>query len=255
MDHSSRLSRSTRSIAPLVAMAALSVGCATLPKTGVQANGEPLYVDVTSENVQYDAKVKTGDVVHRDSRGNVIGSSEAYEDKMMSYNITRWAAFQGEEKLDDEDFFRIAGDNQAADQIHNMRNRAVAMNRVGWIMLGVGVGAAITGLALYATLKKTETTMMYDPITMMNVTTETKVPNRTPGAILLYPGVIVAAIGGSLAVYGNAAAKREHPLDDPRRAKRDERRYNKQNGLTPVTAEERQERRSRKRAADDDEEE
>jgi hypothetical protein len=249
MDYSYRLSRSTRSIAPVLAMAALSMGCASLPKTGAQDSGQALYVDVTSENVQYVAKVKTGDVVHKDASGNVIGTSEAYEDKMMSYNITRWAAFQGEDKLDDEDFFRIAGDNQAADQIHNYRAAGVSMNRIGWIMAAVGGGVILGGIVLYATVKKTEQTTEYDPVTMMNKTVDTKVANHVPGLYVTLAGVLVGGIGVSVAIAGKGRTTREHPIDDPRRAKRDERRYNKDHGVKPITGEE---RRSKKRGDDEE---
>ncbi|MFT3771704.1 MAG: hypothetical protein QM820_40345 [Minicystis sp.] len=117
MDHRFRTSLKARTLAPFAAMAALSIGCAALPKTGVEANGQPLLADVKTEDIQYVAKVKSGEVVHKDASGNVIGTSEAYEDKLMSATITTWATFQGEDKIDDEDFFRISGDTQASDQI------------------------------------------------------------------------------------------------------------------------------------------
>src|SRR5262249_11990538 len=150
--------------------------------------------------------------------------SEAYEDRLMSATITTWACFQGEDKLDDEDFFRIAGDTQAAEDIHNGRDRAVAVNRAGWVVLGVGVAVGILGGVLAATVKTTDNTDPMHPVTSASPV----------GRYVLTGGILAALIGGSLAFYGNAAAKREHPLDDPRRAKRDERKYNKEKGVTPV---------------------
>jgi hypothetical protein len=225
MDHRSRPLLRIRSFAPFVAMAALSIGCAALPKTGVEANGQPLLADVKTEDIQYVAKVKSGEVVHKDAAGNVVGTSEAYEDKLMSATITTWATFQGEDKIDDEDFFRISGDTQAADQIHAGRERAVTVNRVGFGILGAGVVLAVVGGVIYGTVKVKDA-VQYDP---NNVTYH----KSGVGYGLLYGGIITALIGTGLVFYGNAAAHREHPLDDPRRAKRDEHKYNKEHGLVP----------------------
>lgn len=229
MDHRFRTSLKARTFAPFAAMAALSIGCAALPKTGVEANGQPLLADVKTEDVQYVAKVKSGEVVHKDAAGNVIGTSEAYEDKLMSATITTWATFQGEDKIDDEDFFRISGDTQAADQIHAGRERAVAVNRAGFVVLGVGVVAAVVGGIIYGTVKVKDE-VQYDP---MNVTYH----KSGAGYGLLYGGILVSLVGAGLVFYGNAAAHREHPLDDPRRAKRDEHKYNKEHGLVPGSSE------------------
>jgi hypothetical protein len=219
MDHSSRPARRLPLFAPLLATAALSLGCATLPMTGVAATGEPLLADVHSENVQYVGKAKVGEVVSKDSSGRVVGTSEVYEDQLMSYNVTRWQLFQGPNKIDDEDFFRIGGDIQAADQIAAMRDRAVATNRVGWVLLGIGVAALATGLVLQNTLKQEDETGFVTPSPL--------------GSYLAIGGGVVGVVGGSLVFYGNAAAHREHPLDDPRRAKRVERAYNKRLGVAP----------------------
>lgn len=217
MVHSPRPAPRLSAFAPLLATAALSLGCATLPMTGVKATGEPLLADVHSENVQYVGKAKVGEVVSKDSSGRVIGTSEVYEDQLMSYNITQWQVFQGPNKIDDEDFFRIGGDIQAADQIATMRERAVITNRVGWVLLGVGVAALATGLVLQNTLKQEDS---------MGIATPSPL-----GSYLLIGGGVVGLVGGSLVFYGNAAAHREHPLDDPRRAKRVERAYNKRLGV------------------------
>lgn len=223
-----------RTIAPFIAMAALTTGCAHLPKTGTAANGQALFVDVNTENIQYVGKVKAGETVLKDANGNVVGTAESYEDKLMSYNITTWQTFQGEDKLDDEDFFRIAGDTQAADQIHDGRDRAVSLNRAGFVVLGVGLAAAIAGLVI-----RSAAAAPVNPDAPYLGTT----PNAA-GTLIASGGFVVALIGGSLIFYGNAAAKREHPLDDPRRAKRDERKYNKEKGLKPISGEERHKKSS-----------
>jgi hypothetical protein len=224
MAHSSRSGSWLSGTAPLLAAAALSLGCATLPMTGVAATGEPLLADVHSENVQFVGKAKVGEVVSRDNSGRVVGTSEVYEDQLMSYNITQWQVFQGANKIDDEDFFRIGGDLQAAEQIARGRDRAVITNRVGWVLLGVGVAALATGLVLQSTLKQKDETGFVSPSPI--------------GSYLAIGGGVVGVTGGALVFYSNAAAHREHPLDDPRRAKRVERAYNKRLGAAPEAAEE-----------------
>src|SRR5262245_33222080 len=107
---------------PILLCASLANGgCIHMPATGVKATGEPLSVDVNTEKRAYVAQEKTGETVHRDASGRVIGTSESYQDTLVEYDVTRWQVFQGDYKIDDQDFFRIGGDDQAADEIANMR--------------------------------------------------------------------------------------------------------------------------------------
>jgi hypothetical protein len=225
MAHSSRSASWISGIAPLLASAAFSLGCATLPMTGVPATGEPLLADVTSERVNYVGQERVGQVVSKDASGRVVGTSEVYEDKLLTANITRWQVFQGNNKIDDEDFFRIGGDIQAADQIAARRDRAVVTNRVGWALLGVGLAAVVGGFVLRSALEEKE-----------KVGTITTTTPWYPGQYIAGGGGIVALVGGYLVFYSNGVAHLEHPLDDPRRAKRVERSYNKRLGVAPPSA-------------------
>jgi hypothetical protein len=225
MAHSPRSASRISGVATLLAAAAFSLGCATLPMTGVPATGEPLLADVTTERVNYVGRARVGEVVSKDASGNVIGTSEVYEDQLMSTNITRWQVFQGNNRIDDEDFFRIGGDIQAADQIADRRERAVITNRVGWAVLGVGVAAVVGGLVLRSALAEEDK--------VGSITTTTPF---VPGQYIALGGALAAIVGGSLVWYSNAVAHLEHPLDDPRRAKRVERGYNKRLGVALAAA-------------------
>ncbi|MFT3771703.1 MAG: hypothetical protein QM820_40340 [Minicystis sp.] len=103
------------------------------------------------------------------------------------------------------------------------------MNRVGFGILGAGIVLSVVGGVIYATVKVKDA-VQYDP---NNVTYH----KSGVGYGLLYGGIIVTLVGAGLVFYGNAAAHREHPLDDPRRAKRDEHKYNKEHGLVPGSSE------------------
>jgi hypothetical protein len=199
--------------APVLAGAGLFLGgCVHMPVTGVKANGEPLTVDVQTEEHSYVGQKRVGETVHRDATGRVVGTSETYEDQLVKYNVTYWQVFQGQDKIDDQDFFRIAGDNQAADQIANSRSSGLAVNRVGMVLLGVGVAALGAGLVLSATQTEKDE---------FNNDVAPTWPRYVAGG-----GLITGLIGGTLMWYGAASVAREHPINDPGRAKRDADKYN-----------------------------
>lgn len=189
-----------------------SVGCAHLPKTGTEATGEPLNVEVSTETHTYVTQAKVGEVTHRDSSGRVVGTSEVYENRTGQYDVTKWQAFQGDEPLDDQDFFTIAGDTRSAEEIAKYRESGVTLNRVG---LGLAIGggaAAVAGIILSSTLNNSGSGVGW-PTYMMSF------------------GLVTASVGGVLAFYGVAKTKREHPIDDPAKADRAARKYNKTLGV------------------------
>lgn len=210
---------------PLVMiLAAGSWGCATLPKTGVESTGEPLNVEVRTETHTYVTQAKVGEVEHRDSRGRYVGSSSIYENRMGAYDITRWQVFQGETPIDDQDFFNIAGDTEAATQIATYRAKGVMMNRVG---LGMAIGGGALALA---------SIILGSALVSKNEYGFESRPTWTTWSMT--GGLIVGAVGGSLALVGNARTKRKHPIDDPQRAANAAKRYNKAIGEEPEPIEE-----------------
>jgi len=202
------------------------VGCAHLPKTGAESTGEPLNVEVKTETRTYVTQAKVGEVVSRDSSGRVIGTSEVYENRVGQYDVTRWQAFQGDAPLDDQDFYRIAGDEKTAKEIAEMRQSGVSLNHAGAVVLAIGGALALTGIVLSGTgaLSSTDSN---------GITTSSPAPTY-----MLSFGMVGASVGGVLMFYGAAKAKREHPIDDPERADRVARRYNKTLGAATATTEE-----------------
>jgi hypothetical protein len=51
---------------------------------------------------------------------------------------------QGDTPIDEEDFFRVAGDRDSADELHAYRRNGVIMNRIGSLLALVGVASIIT---------------------------------------------------------------------------------------------------------------
>lgn len=229
---------------PLVASFALALGgCVHMPKTGVKATGEPLAVDIRTEHHEYVGKARVGEVVNKDASGRVVGTSEVYEDRMMAYNVTRWQVFQGDSPIDDEDFWRIAGDTESAEKIKAMRERGVTTNHVGLGLLLGGLAAVGASLALRPALTET------DPTTGIDTTPAWPM-------YMMTGGLITASVGGVMMFMGSAAVKRQHPIDDPILARRTAKKYNKTLGAGGGDEEEEEEppRKKKKRHADEDEE-
>lgn len=215
----------TTAAAPTLACAALFAGgCARLPPTGAKATGEPLVVDTRTHQESYVTQQKVGEVVHLTSSGGYV-TTGIYESQLMNMPVISWQALQGKEKIDDQDFFRIGGDADAAKEIAAMRDSGVTLNRVGLAILMLGGAAAVSGFVLMQTEKETGS---YGSRSL---------PLWT--VAVAYGGLFTAVTGGSMALYGRWKTKREHPIDDPERAKRVADKYNASigAGAAPAPAE------------------
>jgi hypothetical protein len=128
--------------------AALSIGCAHLPETGAQATGEPLAVRTEHVTERWTEQAKVGEVQHRDSSGRSLGTSEIYEDRVVSATHLEWYAAQGNSRIDDADFFRISGDEWATNEVESYRSTGIVMNRVGLGLLAAGAATLLGGYAM-----------------------------------------------------------------------------------------------------------
>ncbi|WP_136934343.1 phage holin family protein [Polyangium fumosum] len=208
------------SAVPVVMVLAMgSWGCAHLPKTGTESTGEPLNVEVRTETHTYVTQAKVGEVQHRDSSGRLVGTSSLYENQVGSYDVTRWQVFQGEMNIDDQDFYSIAGDADAAAQIADYRSTGVTMNRVGIGLAIAGGAAMLAGIILGSSLSTKDEYGIASR------------PTWTTAAAT--GGILMGLVGGGVAWAGYARTKREHPIDDPQKAANAARRYNKQIGEQP----------------------
>lgn len=126
-------------VALVVATATLATGCFSNPATGLASTGEPLRLQHRSGTGSYTATEVVGEDKLYDADGNQQGSVQRTRDVRHSYDWHRTAFFQGDEEIDEQDYYRIAGDLSAAASIEHARSRAswTARSGIGLAVLGV----------------------------------------------------------------------------------------------------------------------
>jgi hypothetical protein len=128
----------------VIALAACD-GCA-LPVTGVKPTGEPLGFDFETTQHGYITSEKVGEVKYRGAGGQNLGSASIYRDKQVTYRKLEWTPKQGTTPISDEDFFRIAGLPDNADNIHSKVMHGYIARRVGLAVAVIGLGLLGAGL-------------------------------------------------------------------------------------------------------------
>jgi len=183
-----------------------ATACATLPKAGtVEPTGEMLAVDGRTQTYQYVSKDKVGEVETKDSAGNTVARSDVYENRTHTAEKFTWYPRQGAIKLEDENFFRIAGDLETAEEIHHSRENGVLMNHIGLGLLAAGVAVALGGYA-------------------MDTSHDSGVASA--GTLALSLSSVMLGGGGFLTWFGIAKANAEHPVNDYDRAEAAAQTYN-----------------------------
>jgi hypothetical protein len=200
--------------------------CASMPRTGMPATGEPLSVHTGTVEQHHTVKEKVGEVEHKTSDGKVVGTSEVYADRDVTTYRDVWYGMQGSTKIDDEDFFRIAGDKEAADEVRSYRETGVTMNRIGLVAIIVGAAAMAGGY--YFTTQAT------------TIEADGTVTNNSIGNLalpFLIGGGVAVTTGGTLTWLGARRTGADvHPVDDVPRAVRDAQKYNRSKDISHSTA-------------------
>jgi hypothetical protein len=135
-----------RSVTLMLLSALAFTGCFILPDakspaTGAVATGDPLNVVDDLKVWTTTSKEKVGETVYTDENGKEIGKGTSYADKTTVHTAQVWYLVQGPAKIDDEDFFRIAGDNDSLTRTQEMRAEAKKWNTRGkYTMIGGAVG-------------------------------------------------------------------------------------------------------------------
>jgi len=131
-----------------IAVAALAacVGCASLPVTGVKPTGEPLGFDFETTQHGYMTSEKVGEVQYHGAGGQNLGHADIIRDKKVTYQKLEWTPKQGKTPLSDEDFFRIAGLPDNADDIHSKVMHGYIASRVGLAVAAIGLGLLCVGV-------------------------------------------------------------------------------------------------------------
>ncbi len=189
----------------------VSTGCllpaSSAPKSGVVATGEALNVVDDVKVWTTTQKEKVAETEYKDSDGHVVGTGAVYADKTQVHTMKIWYPVQGPQQLADEDFFKIAGDQQALDQTLAMRENGKKWNHRGIGMIIGGAVGAIGGYALQGT-------------------------SASAGVLLELAGSLTMCGGYYAAYYGAQQMNPETHAVDRSVAERDANQYNAQIGKT-----------------------
>ncbi len=171
--------------------------------TTVVATGEQLAVVDDLKVWTTTSREKVGQTVHKDSAGSTIGTSDTYADRTRVHSAWVWFGVQGAQQLRDEDFFRIAGDDEALAQTLAMRDEGNRKIKRGWLVLGISGGAIVAGAFA---------------------------PREEITAVTTLAGLIGMTVGGYMVVAGMGLVDPERHAVDRSVAERAARSYNQNVG-------------------------
>lgn len=136
----------------ILAFTSMVTACLPNPATGVASSGEPLLVQYRTGTGTYVSDDKTGEDVttHGDGSQTV---TDHYTAVQHAYQWSDRRYFQGATQLDEEDYFRIAGDDQAVRTIEDIRRGADKKMKIGMPLLVLG---AVAGVVLTLVGSQTE---------------------------------------------------------------------------------------------------
>jgi hypothetical protein len=136
-------------------LALASAACVSYapPHTGAVATGQPLAVVDDVRVWTTTTHDKVAETEYKDETGRTVATGAVYQDHTHVHQKQIWYPVQGPQQLSDEDFFKIANDQNSLDATLRMRDEGRAANRKGKILLGVGLGATIASYILGAATK------------------------------------------------------------------------------------------------------
>ncbi len=164
-------------------------GCASNGATGVASNGGVLRVQYSSGIGTYVSDDVVGTDVNRDANGNEIGTTDHVEARSHSYAWSDWKYYQGRDELDEQDYYRLAGDMDAERRIAAIRTSASRKQRIG-------VPLAIAGYAAVAVLGTIALSSNHD----------------TLAAVSYIGGAAAGTVGGLLWYWGYSDLDNRHLL-------------------------------------------
>ncbi len=217
----------------LIALPAL-VGCAELRTSYAPPSGQPMAVFDKTVLRTGTQQVATGHDEVRDAQGNIVATNTHYENQQISWTEREWYPLQGGGRVDDESFYRITGDKQAADKYEAYHQSGMSRNTAGFFIMGIGLAVFGGGLGMYMgdAPKTNPTTGMSGDRSALS----------TVGYVGMTAGLITAVVGTIMIFGGKHAAHAEDArlFDEPERMKADAARYNEQLAMggpaTPVPA-------------------
>jgi len=178
----------TRALTWMLAMIPIA-GCAANPATGVASNGGPLRIRYATGTGSYVSNDVVGTDVHRDAQGNEVGSTDHVQAVQHSYQWNEWKYFQARDELDEQDFYRVAGDVQASDEVGRIRATAALKMKIGMPIMIAGV---VAGLVL--------------------TSVGSSRGDSSLASLGYYGGSLVGAVGGLVWYWGDTEMKNRHHM-------------------------------------------
>ena len=104
-------------LARMLVALSFTAGCLANPARGTKASGEPLRVRFDTTSGSYRAQEVVGTDNYYDADGNAAGSVERTRAVTKHWSNTDISFYQGDQRLDEQDYYRIAGNQNAADEV------------------------------------------------------------------------------------------------------------------------------------------
>jgi hypothetical protein len=189
----------------------LATGCATARTEFMPDTHAPISVYDRIETRTGVEKVQTGSATYTNGNGEVTGGATFYRNQVVHWKERNWYPIQGQERLDDESFYRIVGDQEAVDLYSNYHKKGVSKHKLGLGLLAGGVALIGGGIAMtYVGANDRNSGLQYG------------------GYITGLVGLTGGTVGLVLTLVGKRQAETtDHRLiEDPRRVKADAMRYN-----------------------------
>jgi hypothetical protein len=189
----------------------LTSGCATARREFMPDTHAPITVYDRVETHSGVRSVATGSAQTVNGNGEVVGTTTFYQNRVVRWKERNWYPLQGQERLDDESFYRIAGDQDAVKLYADYHESGVTKHKIGWGLLGGGIALLGGGIAMAVVARDGDDRGL-----------------SYGGYLTMAIGLAAGGVGGWLAVAGKRQAEiTDHRLvEDARRMKADAEHYN-----------------------------
>jgi YD repeat-containing protein len=129
---------STFQLSVIATASVLTAACVGNPARGVPSNQAPLRLVVESGTDNVQVERAAGNTY--DADGNLVAQRTEFATEQVEWND--YSYYQGAEKLDEQDFYRLSLDQRAYDEIVDARAKAHKQQMFGLPMALVGVAGA-----------------------------------------------------------------------------------------------------------------
>lgn len=145
-----------KAIAVASLISVVATGClSSNPATGTAPTGDPLLVMVERGTGSYTTNEVVKKETVRNNDGHIVGTIEQRADVEHSFRWSQTSFFQGTDKLDEQDFYRLAGDRDSERDVISHRRSASKIQKVGLALTLISIVAGGAMIAVGATSDNT----------------------------------------------------------------------------------------------------